>query len=66
VFVFNYPLTGCTTQGHAIKINLFALQGSDAEQAVVLRLKDIIVETPIPKAKRGGIGKLNNPAQRRV
>ena len=25
-----------------------------------------IVETPIPKAKRSGIGKLNNPAQRRV
>ena len=27
---------------------------------------DFIVETPIPKAKRSGIGKLNNPAQRRV
>jgi hypothetical protein len=27
---------------------------------------NIIVETPIPKAKRSGIGKLNNPAQRRV
>jgi hypothetical protein len=26
----------------------------------------LIVETPIPKAKRSGIGKLNNPAQRRV
>ena len=26
----------------------------------------IIRETPIPKAKRSGIGKLNNPAQRRV
>ena len=25
-----------------------------------------IVETPIPKAKRSGIGKLNNPAKRRV
>jgi hypothetical protein len=25
-----------------------------------------VVETPIPKAKRSGIGKLNNPAQRRV
>ena len=25
-----------------------------------------IVETPIPKAKRSGIGKLNNPAMRRV
>ena len=27
---------------------------------------DFIVETPIPKAKRSGIGKLNNPAKRRV
>ena len=27
---------------------------------------DVIVETPIPKAKRSGIGKLNNPAKRRV
>jgi hypothetical protein len=27
---------------------------------------EIIVETPIPKVKRIGIGKLNNPAQRRV
>jgi len=26
----------------------------------------IIVETPIPKAKRSGIGKLNNPTKRRV
>jgi nicotinate-nucleotide pyrophosphorylase (carboxylating) len=26
----------------------------------------IIVETPIPKAQRSGIGKLNNPAKRRV
>ena len=26
----------------------------------------IYCETPIPKAQRGGIGKLNNPAQRRV
>ena len=26
----------------------------------------IIRETPIPKAKRSGIGKLNNPAKRRV
>jgi len=25
-----------------------------------------IVETPIPKAKRSGIGKLNNPAKRRI
>jgi hypothetical protein len=25
-----------------------------------------IVETPIPKAKRSGLGKLNNPAKRRV
>jgi len=25
-----------------------------------------IVETPIPKAQRSGIGKLNNPAKRRV
>jgi hypothetical protein len=29
-------------------------------------LPKFIVETPIPKAKRSGIGKLNNPAQRRV
>jgi hypothetical protein len=28
--------------------------------------KGFIVETPIPKAKRSGIGKLNNPAKRRV
>jgi hypothetical protein len=27
---------------------------------------EIIRETPIPKAKRRGIGKLNNPAKRRV
>jgi hypothetical protein len=26
----------------------------------------VIVETPIPKAKRGGIGKLNNPAKRNL
>ena len=26
----------------------------------------LIVETPIPKAQRGGKGKLNNPAKRRV
>jgi hypothetical protein len=26
----------------------------------------VIIETPIPKAQRSGIGKLNNPAQRRV
>jgi hypothetical protein len=31
-----------------------------------LKLNFFIVETPIPKAKRSGIGKLNNPAQRRV
>jgi hypothetical protein len=29
-------------------------------------LSNFIVETPIPKAKRSGIGKLNNPAKRRV
>ena len=28
--------------------------------------KGFIVETPIPKAERSGIGKLNNPAKRRV
>jgi hypothetical protein len=28
--------------------------------------KNVIVETPIPKAKRSGIGKLNNPAKWRV
>jgi hypothetical protein len=28
--------------------------------------KSVIVETPIPKAKRSGIGKLNNPVKRRV
>jgi hypothetical protein len=27
---------------------------------------NVIRETPIPKAKRSGIGKLNNPAKRRV
>jgi hypothetical protein len=31
-----------------------------------LHCRRVIVETPIPKAKRGGIGKLNNPAKRRV
>jgi len=29
-------------------------------------IKQVIRETPIPKAKRSGIGKLNNPAKRRV
>jgi guanylate kinase len=29
-------------------------------------IKQFISETPIPKAKRSGIGKLNNPAKRRV
>jgi len=28
--------------------------------------RSLIVETPIPKAKRSGIGKLNNLAKRRV
>jgi hypothetical protein len=28
--------------------------------------QSFIVETPIPKAQRSGIGKLNNPAKRRV
>ena len=39
----------------------------DAIQKEVRRhIIDFIVETPIPKAKRNGIGKLNNPAKRRV
>jgi guanylate kinase len=29
-------------------------------------IKQVIRETPIPKAKRSGIGKLNNPAKRRI
>ena len=29
-------------------------------------IKYLYCETPIPKAQRSGIGKLNNPAQRRV
>lgn len=28
--------------------------------------QDIYCETPIPKAQRSGMGKLNNPAQQRV
>ena len=35
-------------------------------EGVVEKIISIIVETPIPKAKRSGIGKLNNPAKRRV
>jgi hypothetical protein len=38
---------------------------SDADNEIVMKTFSI-VETPIPKAQRSGIGKLNNPAQRRV
>jgi hypothetical protein len=36
------------------------------QEEVRRHINDFIVETPIPKAKRSGIGKLNNPAKRRV
>ena len=44
--------------------NLIA--GESAQRAVVLSGLFIYCETPIPIVKRIGIGKLNNPAQRRV
>jgi hypothetical protein len=37
-----------------------------ATKAIIVNWMLFIVETPIPKAKRSGIGKLNNPAKRRV
>jgi len=39
---------------------------ADPAKTDLKAIHDFIVETPIPKAKRSGIGKLNNPAQRRV
>jgi len=42
----------------SVRRNLFLY--SDAQKRI------LIVETPIPKAKRSELGKLNNPAQRRV
>ena len=61
----NAPLerSGCSKSFEKIRIkpgyNVIRLNFAEV-------LPKFIVETPIPKAKRSGIGKLNNPAQRRV